>query len=123
MDDGHIEEILGSSNMRAFYAIAKEDVGHDQKVHVRPMGGNNNDRPSFFLIVVSQLHYRVLIDHNLLVNRPEHFVKKPGECPDGFHRILGEHLVAHLLGNLVELGLHIFIGHGGLFQFTRLLLY
>lgn len=79
---GHIQEVLGSSNMGALHPVTEEDVAHDQEVDVAAMRGNYNQRPLVRLIVALKTSDGSLVHHYSLVDGAEDLVEEPGEDSD-----------------------------------------
>lgn len=79
---GHIQEVLGSSNMGALHPVPEEDVAHDQEVDIAAMGGNYNQRPLVRLVVALKASDGSLVHHYSLVDGAEDLVEEPGEDSD-----------------------------------------
>ena len=95
--------------MRAFDAIAEEDIAHDKEIYIAAMG-RNDDNGAIVLVVALNLGDVRLVDDDLLVDVTEKFVEEPTEHANRAHRIVAEHLRAELLGYLSQLLLCFFVG-------------
>jgi hypothetical protein len=102
MHNSHVKKILSSRYMRQLNTIAKEHITHDEKVNVRPVGGNDDKWPVLLLVVISQFLEGVRVHDYLLVDCFEHFVQEPREHADCTHVVLAEHLDANFVRGFVQ---------------------
>lgn len=43
VDNGHVEEVLGSSYVGQLDRVAEEDIAQNEKVDIGPVGGDNDE--------------------------------------------------------------------------------
>lgn len=102
VDQGHVEEIFSGGDVRQLDLVPEEDVTHDEKVDVGPVGGNDDQGSEFLLVVIAEFEEGLSVDNYLFINGFEDFVKEPGEKSDGIHVVLGKHLQADVICGFVQ---------------------
>lgn len=102
VDQGHVEEVFCGGDVGQLDLVPKEDVTHDEKVDVGPVGGNDNQGSEFLFVVVAEFEEGLSVDNYLFVNGFKNFVEEPGEESNGVHVVLRKHLKADVICGLVQ---------------------